>query len=229
MTQTESRARWGAALVAVAPLVATAGLVMHPFLPFVADEEAIADAVVAQPTRWAVAHLVFAVGATLLAAAFVTIRSFLRDAGEERWSGGALPFAVLGSAIFAILPGLEFAPYAAAETGGDVAATQEALFPYFIPLLVSGAVFFAVGAIGFARAILASGVMSRGTALVVATSLVVLAIARFVPLGVVQFYVHGAAALVALWPIAATMWGRRELEMVVQPAPRSRSLEPSEA
>ena len=219
MTQTESRARWGAAVVAVAPLVMAAGLFAHPFIAVVGDEAALAEAVTSDPTRWAIAHFVFAIGAVLLTLAFVVMRSYLRHAGEDRWSRWALPFAVLGSGLFAILPGLEFAPYAASEVGADIQATQEALVPFFFPLLVSGGVLFAIGAYGFARAIVASGVMSRGMALVAATSLIVLAIARMTPLGVVQFYVHGAAAIVALWPIALTMWGKPEPSVVEQPIP----------
>ena len=217
MSETESRARWGAAIVAGAPLVVAAGLALHPFVATPTDELALAEAVASDPTRWAIAHYVFAFGVILLALAFVALRSYLRDAGENRHSGWAMPFAVLGSGLFAIPPGLEFAPYTAAKIGADISAAQEAVVPFFIPVLVTGGVLFAIGAIGFGRSILASGVMSRGTAWVVAISLIVLAIARMVPLGVVQFYVHGAAALVALWPIAATMWGRPRPRLVEQP------------
>lgn len=217
MSETESRARWGAAIVAGAPLVVAAGLALHPFVATPTDEAALAEAVASDPTRWAIAHYVFAFGVILLALAFVALRSYLRDAGD-RHSGWAMPFAVLGSGLFAIPPGLEFAPYVAAEIGADISAAQEAVVPFFIPVLVTGGVLFAIGAIGFARSILASGVMSRGTAWVVAISLIVLAIARMTPLGVVQFYVHGAAALVALWPIALTMWGRPEPSFAAAPA-----------
>lgn len=218
MTETETRARWGAAVVALAPLAVAAGLFAHPFIAVPTDESAFADALASAPTRWAWAHLIFGVGAALLAVAFVAIRSYLRHAGENNWSRWAWPFAVLGSALFAILPGMEFAPYAANEIGADVQAAQEALFPYFLPVFVTGGVLFAVGAYGFARAIVVSRVMSPGMAWVVASSLIVLAISRLVPLGAVQLYVHGAAVLVALWPIAMTMWGKPEPRMAGQPA-----------
>ncbi len=39
-------------------------------------------------------------------------------------------------------------------------------------------------------------------------ALVVMAAARFVPLGLVQFHVGGAAGIVALWPLAWHMWRR---------------------
>ncbi|HEX6263093.1 MAG TPA: hypothetical protein VF097_09625 [Actinomycetota bacterium] len=52
---------------------------------------------------------------------------------------------MIGGALFAILPGVEFAPYAAAEMGADVAQAQEILTPYFLPVLLNGGVFFAIG------------------------------------------------------------------------------------
>lgn len=219
MTETNSRARWGAAIVAGAPLVVAAGLFAHPFVAVPTDESAFAEALATAPTRWALAHLIFGVGAALLAVAFVAIRSYLRHAGENDWSRWAWPFAVIGSGLAAILPGMEFAPYAAAEIGADVQAAQEAIFPYFVPVFLTGGVLFAVGAYGFTRAILVSRVMRPGMARVVASSLIVLAIARLVPLGAVQLYVHGAAVLVALWPIAMTMWDKPEPRMVGRPAP----------
>jgi hypothetical protein len=49
-----------------------------------------------------------------------------------------------------ILTGMEVAPAAVAETGGDAQAVQAALFPWFVPILLAGAVGFALGAFGFA-------------------------------------------------------------------------------
>lgn len=54
-------------------------------------------------------------------------------------------FIVIGSTLFALLPGLEFAPLIAAKSGGDVQAAQAALEPWFRPTLVTGAVLFALG------------------------------------------------------------------------------------
>jgi hypothetical protein len=38
----------------------------------------------------------------------------------------------------------------------------------------------------------------------------VMAISRLVPVGAVQFYVQGAAGVVALWPLAYEMWRHPE-------------------
>ena len=117
----------------------------------------------------------------------------------------ALPFALVGSALFAILPGMEFAPLAAAETGGDVEGAQEELMPWFIPILVAGTVTFTLGVLGFARAIARSAFLSGPLKTLVVGALIVMAAARFVPLGAAQIVI-GIAAIVALWPLAYAMW-----------------------
>ena len=134
--------------------------------------------------------------------AFLGIRSILREAGEDRWSIRALPFIVVGSVLYAILPGMEFTVIAVAETGGDVAAAQTAIEHWFVPVIMASALTYAIGVFGFAIGISRSGVLGTGKARLVVVALVLMALARFVPLGVVQFYVQGAAGLVALWTVA---------------------------
>jgi hypothetical protein len=155
-------------------------------------------------------HLTATVASGLLVLAFLAIRSYLREAGEERWSILALPFIVMGGTLFAVLPGMEFAPQAAAKAGADAEAAQAALAPWFIPIMVTGAITFAVGVFAFAKGIANSRVLSRWRTLVVVGALVVLAISRLVPVGAVQFYLQGAAGIVALWPLAYEMWKRPE-------------------
>jgi hypothetical protein len=205
-----TRARFGAFIVALAPAVMLAGLFAHPYIATLPDEAAVAAAVTADTTRWGLAHLTVGVASGLVVLAFLAIRSYLRDAGEERWSILALPFIVIGGTLFALLPGMEFAPLAAAEAGADVQAVQAALAPWFLPILVTGAATFAVGVFAFARGIADSRVLSRRLSRLVVGALVVLAVARFVPVGAVQFYVQGAAGIVALWPLAYEMWKHPE-------------------
>ena len=115
---------------------------------------------------------------------------------------------MIGSTLFAVLPGMEFAPLAAAETGATPAgieATQEALSSWFVLVLVSGALAFAIGVFSFARALSVTTPAGRALTRVVVVALVVMAVSRFVPLAAVQFYVQGVAAIVALWPLAYTM------------------------
>jgi hypothetical protein len=205
-----TRARLGAAIVALAPAVMLAGLFAHPYIATLPDEAGVAEAVAADTTYWGLVHLTAAVASGLLVLAFLAIRSYLREAGEERWSILALPFIVVGSTLFAVLPGMEFVPLVATEAGADAEAAQAALAPWFIPIMVTGAITFAVGVFAFANGIANSRVLSRRLTWLVVGALVVLAISRLVPVGVVQFYVQGAAGIVALWPLAYGMGKRPE-------------------
>jgi hypothetical protein len=202
---TTTKARLRAAMVATAPAVLLAGFAYHPYVAKGTDETALAEAAASDTTRWGLSHLAIGIGYGLAALAFLAIRSYLRESGEERWSVLALPFAVLGSALFPILTGMEFALLAAAETGGDAAAVQTELMPWFVPILVTGGVSFALGALGFAMGIARSGILGSPLVWLVVAALVVMAAARFVPLGAAQ-YVIGVAAVVAMWPLAAAMW-----------------------
>jgi hypothetical protein len=200
--------------VAVAPTVLVAGLLYHPHIgdPFDPDfMERLARTVAADPARWAVAHYATALGSGLLALAFIAIRGHLRDAGETRWSALGLPFVVLGSFLYGLLPAMEFAPLAALHGGADlqaVEATQGALYPWFLPTMFAGAVLFAAGAVAMARAILASSILGPTTAWLVAGGLFVAAVSRFIPLSAVQFHVQSLALLAAAWPLAQAMWRR---------------------
>ena len=194
-----------AVVVAIAPAVMLAGLVYHPFIANLTDTAAVAAAAGEDTFRWAVAHLLVGVGSGLLALAFLAVRAWLREAGEERFSAVAIPFVIMGATLYAILPGMEFTVLAAVEIGADVAAAQAAIDAWFLPLLLSAAVIFAVGILGFAMAIARSGVLTPPLTALVAGALVVMAVARFVPLGLVQFYVNGLAGILALWPLAYAM------------------------
>jgi hypothetical protein len=208
---------WRAAILVVAPVVLLAAFLTHPYLSGRLPNDAeVAAAVADGTTYWGLVHLATSVASSLIILAFIAVRNYLREAGEDRFSALGLPFVVIGSTLFAVLPGMEFAPLAAAETGASTAeieATQEALASWFVPVLMSGALAFAIGVISFARAISLTTVGSRRLTGVVVVALIVMAISRFVPLTAVQFYVQGLAAIVALWPLA--------FAMRAQPAPYS--------
>lgn len=203
---TTTRTRFGAVAVALAPAVTFVALVGHPFIARLPDAAGVADAVGQGTTWWGIVHMLAAVSAILTALAFLAIRARLRDAGEDRFSVWALPFLIVGSMLYGLLPALEFAPLSAALTGGDAAAVQTELVPWFIPILVTSAILFAVGLVGFARAVAASQILSRRLTRLVFAALIVLAVSRMLPLGVAQFYVQAIAGLIALWPLADQMW-----------------------
>jgi hypothetical protein len=112
---------------------------------------------------------------------------------------------VIGSTLFAVLPGMEFAPLAVAETGAttaEIEVTQEALTSWFQPVLASGALAFAIGVLGFVRALSVTTLGGLALSRVVVVALIVMGLSRFVPLAGVQFYVQGLAAIVPCgrWP-----------------------------
>lgn len=217
-----TKARWGAVSLAAAPLIILTSFLTHPHIGTRVGEpglyEAIAAEVAADPGLWVFSHLLLAVGSGVLALAFIALREFLREAGEDRWSTVGLPFVVLGSVLFALLPAMEMAPFAAFEAGVDAAAVQQGLDETIFPVvLIAGSIVFAIGAVCFAVGTYKSGVLTRRVGGVVAGALVVVAASRFVPVFWVLFYVQSAALVVALWPLAYAMWSRREPQETGQP------------
>jgi hypothetical protein len=201
------RARLRSAVVAAAPLMLLVGFVSHPFIGLgPPDDAAVAAAAASETTRWGVSHLIIAVGSGILLLAFLAIRTSLRESREERWSARAVPPIVVASILYAVLPGMEFAALAAAETGADVRAAQGAVEPWFRPVIVASGITFLLGALGFARGIASIAPVSRTFTRVVVVALVAAGLSRLVPLNGVQFYVQSAALIVALWPLAYEMW-----------------------
>jgi hypothetical protein len=203
------RTRWRTVILVVAPAVLLAALVTHPYLSGRLPNDAAVAAAVADGTAlWGVVHLATSVASGLIMLAFLAVRSYLREAGEDRLSALGVPFVVIGSTLFAVLPGMEFAPLAAAETGAstsEMEAVQAALASWFVPVLMSGAFTFAIGVLLFAHAISVTTVGGPALTRVVVGALIVMALSRFVPLAAVQFYVQGVATIVALWPLAYAM------------------------
>lgn len=196
-----------ATITALAPVVLLGAFLWHPPIPGrLPNNAAIAAAIAANPTRWSLAHLAAGVASAFVVLAFIAVRSYLREAGEERWSALGLPLIIVGSTLYALLPGMEFAPLTAFETGGDVQAAQAALAPWFVPTLIAGALTFALGVLAFAQGVAGNRALPPGLAWLVIAGLVAMAATRLVPLAAVQFYVQSAAAIVALWPLAYVMW-----------------------
>jgi hypothetical protein len=209
-----SRARrtTAAATVATAPVVLLAGIGYHPFIADLRDKEAVAAALTADVTRWSIAHLVVAVAAPLVTLAFLAVAAALRQRGEWRWSARSVPFVVIGGTLFALLPAMEITVLAATLAAADPVAVLLELDAWFMPLLLSGALFFAVGAACVARSVVSAAVLGRGMTTLVVTGLLVAAATRFLPF-TAALLVGSAALLVALWPLVG----------VVATRPRSRT------
>lgn len=110
---------------------------------------------------------------------------------------------LIGSTLYAVLPGMEFAVVAAHETGADLAQTQAALESWFVPILIVGAVTFAFGTVLFAVAVARAASFARLPTVIVAGALVVFGLSRVVPVRGVQFHVQSVAALrhCCRWPL----------------------------
>ncbi len=198
-------------IVALAPAALFGALVAHPYLPGrLPNEAAVAAAVAADTTRWGLVHLATGLASGLVILAFLATSDYLRDAGDDRLSAVGVPFVVIGSTLFAMLPAMEFAALAAAETAGadltDIAAAQAALQEWFVPVMVLAALSFAIGIFAFIRSITTTGILSTPLTAVVVGALGVTALSRLVPLAAAQFYLHSAAGTLALWPLAHHMW-----------------------
>jgi len=196
-------------ILVIAPAVMLVGSGYHPWIGNPGDPEffqRLAAAVAADATRWSVAHLLVAVGSGLLVIAFLALRSYLREAGEERWSGMGLPFIIMGSTLYALLPAMEFAPVGAFRTGADIAAVQAALMPWFVPILLTSALLFALGVLGFVIGIVRSEVLGAWLTWIVPAALIVMAGSRFFPVGAAQLYTGPAAGVVAFWSLAYAIW-----------------------
>lgn len=204
-TADTTSSRTAAILVAIAPAALLAAVLIHPFLA-VPGPEVVGALVPEGTTRWAVAHLTTAAASGFVAVAFAAVHTRLLTTGQRTASAWGLPFVIFGSVLYGFLPGLEFAPWAAFQTGGDPAVVFSALQPWFVVPFVTSGVTFAIGVAGFVLAFRASDVLSSGTTNVVVAGLVVMAIARAAPLGILQFHVQGVAAVVALWPLALEIW-----------------------
>ena len=204
-------ARARALLVAAGPVLLTAALLWHPPLPGrLPDSAGVADAASADITRWGLSHVAAALASGAVAVAFVAVRGHLRERGDGSASAVGLGLVLIGSTLYAVLPGMEFAVVAAHETGADLAETQAALESWFVPIHVVGAVTFAFGTVLFAVAVARAACFARLPTIIVAGALVVFGLSRVVPVGVVQFYVQSVAALVALLPLAVAIGAARQ-------------------
>lgn len=196
---TVARAR--GAITVIAPLTLLAAFAYHPHIMFLPSPDAVSHAVQADTNRWAIAHWGLGMASGLMALAFLAVRGWLSDAGENRLSAMALPFLIFSASVYAILPGMEFTVFAAARTGADIVASQQAVDSWFVPTMLIAGLSNALGAILLATAVRRSRVLGAVRPVVVA-ALYVVAVSRLVPIGPVQFYVQGTAFIVALWPIA---------------------------
>ena len=86
------RKQWRTAILLLAPAVLLAAFVTHPYLSGRLPNDAeVAAAVAEGTTSWGLVHLATSVASGLIILAFLAIRSYLRDAGEDRFSALGSP------------------------------------------------------------------------------------------------------------------------------------------
>ncbi|MFI6575731.1 hypothetical protein ACIBFB_08000 [Nocardiopsis sp. NPDC050513] len=193
-----------AAAMAVAPVVFLAVYLYHPYLAGVVPGPVeVAQAVEADPVRWAAAHLATIGALVLFVLAFQGLRGVLRDAGEELWSFFAFPLVIVSGVLVAAMAGMRLTVAAAAQTGADTLVLADAMRPWSLTLLVGGSVAFLLGSLAFAAGTVRSGIMGRTMTAVVTVALVVMGLAAELPF-FAAFYVIGVAGIVAFWPLAWT-------------------------
>ncbi len=90
---TQARLRVG--VVAVAPVVVLIAFLYQPYIADFTDNAAFADEVAADTTRWAWSATIGAAGLALTALLIISLRSYLRAAGEQLWSFIAVPLVVV--------------------------------------------------------------------------------------------------------------------------------------
>ena len=196
------------AVLAIAPIVLLVAMFSHPYLAGrLPDHAGVAEAVADGTTRWGLTHIAAGVASGAVVLAFIAIRGFLREKGDQSLSAVGLGFVVMGSLFYALLPGMEFTPLAAIESGGDPEAAQAALDDWFVPVLFVGAVLFAIGVGLVAAAIRRHGDLGPTLTMVVVLAMIIWVASRFAPFAVGQLYVQSVAALIALWPLAWAIKG----------------------
>ncbi len=94
MTSTTPGGRSGSSIVALAPVVLLASFIYHPHIHDLTDKAAVAAALTHDTARWGFAHLAAGVGSGFVVLAFLAVHSYLREAGEDRWSALCVPFIV---------------------------------------------------------------------------------------------------------------------------------------
>ena len=164
-----------------APVTLLVAFFLHPYLEDEFDVSAMTAEVVADPERWALAHVMLIVGFAVMLLAVFALRGLLRTAGEERWSFIAVPLLVGAGTMFTAIWGLEITVAAVANVGGDVEAVFEESDRWFEPLGIVGVVMMGLGWLSMALAVYRSHVLGRRQTWVVLAATVVMIAGLLIP------------------------------------------------
>lgn len=170
------------------------------------------------PERVGCAILLFSVGFAMLVLATFSIRLHVRAAGEERYSFYAVPLITVGAVLLMTCLGAEgLGSIGANEAGADGTAYLEEVRDWTLPTQMVAGLLLLLGMIALAASIVRSRVLSENTGRIVAAALVIGATANLLPWGW-ALYAGSIALLIALLPVASTMWGKGT-EGMMEPKP----------
>jgi hypothetical protein len=190
----------GAAVLFIAPAVFLAGALAHPFVRDYTHTSVVADAISAAPGRWAVSHLILAIGLGLMPLAVLVIRHEFRSAGEQRWSAAAVPLLIVGITLLGAYAGTEITLAAVVNTGGNVLAVRVADATLTAPLFLGGVLLFGLGWLSFAMAFYRARILPSPLNWWAIVALVAIPIASFIPL-TLGTYAYGLAILMVCWMV----------------------------
>lgn len=182
----------------IGPAVFLAGLVAHPFVRDYTDTGVIAGAISGAPDRWAIAHLIIALGVGLVLLAAMAIRRRFRIAGEHRWSGIGITLLIVGGVLLGAVVGAEITLAAVATNGLDVLAVLIEVETWTRPLFIGGIGLFVLGWLSFAVAFRKVAILPQARNRLAIVLLVAILIASIIP-HTTGSYVYGAAVLVVSW------------------------------
>lgn len=182
----------------VGPAVFLAGLVAHPFVRNYADTEVIAGAISGAPDRWAIAHLIIALGIGLVLLAALTIRGQFRLAGEHRWSGVGITLLIVSGALQGAVVGAEITLAAVVAEGLDVLAVLSEAETWTRPLFMGAMALFVLGWLSFAVAFRRVPILPPARNRLALALLIAILIGIFIP-QTTGNYLLGVAILVVSW------------------------------
>lgn len=200
MMTNRTRSRIDTLILFVAPVVFLSGLVAHPIVRTYLDTEVVAEAVSEAPGRWALAHMVIAVGIGLVLLAALAIRRQFRIAGEERWSVIGIASLAVSGALLGAVVGSEITLSAVVNSGFDVVAVLIEGEKWTRPLFLGAIVLFMLGWLSFGAAFRRKPILPPARDRLAIIAVIAIPVGSFIP-QTTGTYIYGGAVLIVSWTV----------------------------